>query len=77
MREDQILPHLAALAILLAAEQGTAGDAGAVHITRPADAAELIGQLRDCGAVLICDPDAATIRLGGHDSVAVSTARTY
>ena len=60
VREDQILPHLAALAILLAADS-TAGDASAVKITASADAADLIDQLRAAGTVLTYDPDTRTI----------------
>ncbi len=59
--EDQILPHLASLAILLA-DGGTADDPGAAHVTAPADAANLIDQLRGCGASSPNDPDTRTIR---------------
>jgi hypothetical protein len=38
VREDQILPHLAALAILLTGD-GTADGPGAVYLTVPGDAA--------------------------------------
>ena len=73
VREDQILPHLAALAILLAGD-GTDDDSGAVHVTVPADAASLIDQLRSCGAVLTYDPDTRTIRANGdHHAAAVTT----
>ncbi len=58
VREDQILPHLAALAILLDADK--AGDVSAVSTTAPADTANLIGQLRASGAVLTYDPDTRT-----------------
>ena len=72
VREDQILPHLAALAILLA-DGGTVDDAGAVHVTVPADAASLIDQLRGSDAVLTYDPDTRTIPASGHHAVAVTT----
>ena len=45
LREDQILPHLAALAILRA-ESGTPDRARRAGITAPARAADLIDQLR-------------------------------
>jgi site-specific DNA recombinase len=73
VREDQILPHLAALAILLA-DEGTVDDPGAVHVTAPADAANLIDQLRGCGAVLTYDPDTRTIRANGDHRAAAVTA---
>ena len=73
VREDQILPHLAALAILLA-DEGTVDDPRAVHITAPADAANLIDQLRGCGAVLTYDPDTRTIRANGDHHAAAVTA---
>jgi DNA invertase Pin-like site-specific DNA recombinase len=71
VREDQILPHLAALAILLAADS-TASDASAVKITAPAETAELIDQLRAAGTVLTYDPDTRIIRANGHVYVAVT-----
>jgi hypothetical protein len=45
VREDQILPHLAALAILVAGA-GRSQDSGTVQVTAPAQTAELIDQLR-------------------------------
>ena len=75
VREDQILPHLAALAILL--DAGNAGDVSAVSITAPAGAANLIDQLRASGAILTYDPDTRTIRFDGHDTVAVTTAQNH
>jgi hypothetical protein len=45
-------------------------EAGAVHVTAPADAASLIGQLHGPGAVLTYDPDTRT---SGHHAVAVTT----
>ena len=55
MREDQILPHLAAVAILLASG-GQPGGNGTVQVTAPAETVDLIDRLRDSGAVLTYDP---------------------
>ena len=73
MREDQILPHLAALAIILAADQTQEG--GTVQITAPGEAAGLIDQLRDNGVTITYDPDTQTIRTGGSDPAAVTIDR--
>ena len=64
VREDQILPHLAALAILLAGPAGTPsrGSRSRAKLTGPADTAALIGQLRADGTVLTYDPDGRTLR---------------
>jgi DNA invertase Pin-like site-specific DNA recombinase len=72
IREDQILPPLAALAILVAGG-GTADDGGMVQITTPTQSADLIDQLRASGAVLTYDPDTRTIRTGGSGVIAVTT----
>jgi site-specific DNA recombinase len=74
VREDQILPHLAALAILVAGA-GRSQDSGAVQVTAPADAADLIDQLRASGTVLTYDPQTHTIRAGGSDPVTVTAGR--
>ena len=58
VREDQILPHLAALAIL-ATDDAMAHDSGTVQLTGPAQTADLVDQLRASGAVLTYDPDPA------------------
>ncbi len=55
VREDQVLPHLAALAILLAGS-GTPDRARQAGITAPAQVADLIDQLRADGTVLTYDP---------------------
>jgi site-specific DNA recombinase len=55
VREDQILPHLAALAILHARDNG--GQPGCVRLTAPAQAADLIDHLRANGVTLTYHPD--------------------
>ena len=67
IREDQVLPHLAALAILLAGDD-TADGARGMIITAPGDTAALIDRLRASGIVLTYDPDARTLRTGGQDA---------
>jgi site-specific DNA recombinase len=73
VREDQILPHLAALAIILAGDHAQEG--GTVQITAPGEAAGLIDQLRDNGVTITYDPDTQIIRTGGSDPVAVTIDR--
>ena len=70
VREDQILPHLAAIAILLAASAGISGpeSGGSAQVTGPADGAVLIDRLRAGGVVLTYDPDGRTLHAGGHDA---------
>ena len=74
MREDQILPHLAAVAILLASGGRPSGN-GTAQVTAPAETADLIDRLRDSGAVLTYDPETRTIRTGGSEPVAVTVGR--
>jgi site-specific DNA recombinase len=58
VREDQILPHLAAISILLAgsAQKPGYGGCGAAQLTGPDDTARLINQLRADNVVLTYDP---------------------
>ena len=74
MREDQILSHLAALAILLASPAGKPDRAncGLAQLTGPDDAAALIDQLYAGGTVLTYDPARRTLRAGGHDAPPVT-----
>ncbi len=74
VREDQILPHPAAVAILLASG-GQPGGNGTVQVTARAGTADLIDRLRDSGAVLTYDPKTRTIRTGGSEPVAVTVGR--
>ena len=72
VREDQVLPHLAALAILLAASAGTGPESGgSAQLTGPADRAALIDRLRADGTVLTYDPDDRTLHAGDHDAPSV------
>ena len=75
MREDQVLPHLAAIAILLAGPAGKAGrrNRSLLQVTGPAATAALINQLRAGGAVLTYDPGDRTPRAG--DAPSVTTGR--
>ena len=79
VREDQILPHLAALAILLPGPAGkpARGSRIGAQLTRPADTAALIDQLHADGTVLTYDPDDRTLRADGLDvpSVIIGTRR--
>ena len=79
IREDTIMPRLAALAIL---QQGSGHlphgrtQGGAKHdhaqITAPAQAADQIEQLRATGVSLIYDPATETLRTDVNDAVPVS-----
>jgi site-specific DNA recombinase len=73
VREDQILPHLAALAILLAGPAGkpVRGNRGLVQVTGPAGTAALIDQLRAHGVVLTYDPGDRTLRACDAPSVTI------
>jgi len=77
VREDEILPHLAALAILLAGPAGEPGrgNRGLAQVTGPADAAALIDQLRADGIVLTYDPDGRTLRAGDQDAPSVTIGK--
>jgi hypothetical protein len=70
VREDLVLPHLAALAILLAGHAGrpVRGSRGLAQLTGPDGTAALIDQLRADGVVLTYDPDGRTLRAGGHEA---------
>jgi hypothetical protein len=65
------LPHLAAIAILLGG--GQTGGNGCAQVTIPAEAADLIDQLRASGTVLTYDPDTQTIRADDSGLIAVRT----
>jgi hypothetical protein len=71
VREEKVLPHLAAIAILLAAPAGPPGGGGRVQLTGPDATAVLIDWLRGEGTVLTYDPDSRMLRAGGRDAPAV------
>jgi hypothetical protein len=78
LREDQILPHLAALAILLAGQAAapSRGNHGPARVTGPADAAALIDRLRADGVVPTYDPGDRTLRAGDAPSVTIGRDAT-
>jgi hypothetical protein len=79
VREDQILPHLAAIAILLAGQAVAPGrgNRNPGPVTCPADTAALIDRLRADGVVLTYDPQDQTLRAGGHDALAVTIGKDH
>ena len=81
VREDQVLPHLAALAILLTGDDSEpeSGDRGLAQLTGPDGTADLIDQLRADGTVLTYDPDDRTLSAGdcGVPSVVVAKDHQY
>jgi site-specific DNA recombinase len=74
LREDQVLPHLAALAILRAGS-GIPDRARQAGITAPAQIADLIDQLRADEVVLTYDPHNRTLRADGHDTLSVTVGK--
>jgi site-specific DNA recombinase len=73
VREDQVLPHLAAIAILLAGPAGKPGhgNRGPVQVTGPNEAGALIDRLRAGRVVLTYDPLNRTLRAGDAPSVTI------
>jgi hypothetical protein len=74
VREDRILPHLAALAILRAGH-GVPDRTRRASITLPAQTADPIDQLRVTGTVLTYGPAPRTIRTGDDIAVAVTVGQ--
>jgi site-specific DNA recombinase len=74
IREDTILPRLAALAILHAggASPPANSQPSRAAITPPAQAADLIDHLRATGVSLIYDPASHVLRTGTNDAIPVS-----
>ena len=79
VREDQILPHPAALAILLAGDgsEPEPGGRALARLTGPDRTADLIGQLRADGTVLTCDPDDRTLSAGDRNTPPVVVAEDH
>jgi site-specific DNA recombinase len=78
IREDQILPHLDALAVLLAGQEHAGGNPDqAGQITGPAQTAELIDHLRSTDRTLTYDPQHRTLRTDAPDAVAVTVGCSY
>ena len=72
VREDQVLPHLAALAILIAGDAAPGpGRRRLAQLTGPARTADLIDRLRAAGTVLTYDPDKKTVRAGDRDALTI------
>ena len=78
VREDQITPHLAALAVLLDGQEHihTHHDHQPGQVTAPARAAELIDDLRSTGRTLTYDPRCRTLRTDTEDAIAVTIGRS-
>ena len=74
VRESQVLPHLAALAILHASDDRIRASrkTGSAQVTAPAQTAKLIDRLRLTGTSLIYDPAARTLRTDTTNSLAVT-----
>jgi site-specific DNA recombinase len=79
VRKDQIVPHLAAIGILLAGPAGkpTRRNRSLAQITGPAGTAALIDQLRADGVVLTYDPQDRTLRTDGHHALAVTIGKDH
>ena len=75
VRQDQITPHLAALAILLASHEHPPRLAG--QITGPAQAAELIDRLRATGRTLTFSPQHRTLGVDTEDAVAITIGHRH
>jgi site-specific DNA recombinase len=74
VREDQILPRLAALAILHADDSHSpqGGEKASAQVTAPAQAADLIDRLQAADVKLIYDPATRALRTGTSISPAVT-----
>jgi hypothetical protein len=74
VREDQILPRLAALAILHAdgSHSPRGGEQASAQVTAPAQAADLIDRLQAADVTLIYDPATRALRTGISNSPAVT-----
>ena len=77
VREDQILPHLAAIAILMHRPRPTGAGIrqSLARVTTPARAANLIDSLRTAGVILTYDPDQQTLRCNEDIAVTIGNDR--
>jgi hypothetical protein len=77
VREDQILPHLAAIAILLrgSGQAPSRSVRNVAQVPTPAQAADLIDSLRTAGVILTYDPDQRTLRCQDHVAVTIGNDR--
>jgi hypothetical protein len=77
VREDQILPHLAAIAILLrgSGRAPSRSVRNVAQVTTPAQAADLIDSLRTAGVILTYDQDQRTLRYQDHVAVTIGNDR--
>jgi site-specific DNA recombinase len=79
VREDQILPHLAVLAILLGGPAGKPGlgNRGLAEVTGPDVTAAMIDQLRTDRIILTYDRQGRILRVGDHDAPSVAIGKYY
>jgi hypothetical protein len=77
IREEQILPHLAAIAILMhGPRQAPSGSRRSLgQVTTPAQAADLIDRLRTAGVTLTYHPGQRTLRCSDHIAVTIGNDR--
>jgi site-specific DNA recombinase len=77
VREDQILPHLAAIGILLAgpALAPGRGHRGVAQLTGPANAGALIDRLRADRVALTYDPYDRTLHISGQNAMSVTIGK--
>ena len=77
VREDQILPHLAAIAILMCrpSQTGSSTRRSLARVTTPARAADLIDSLRTADVTLTYDPGQQTLRCNEDIAVTIGNGR--
>ena len=75
--KDQILPHLAAIAILInrPRQAGSGTRRSLAQVTTPARAANLIDSLRAAGVILTYDPGQQTLRFNEDTAVTIGNDR--
>ncbi len=77
--EDQILPHLAAIAILMhrPRQTGAGTRRSLARVTTPARAADLIDSLRTAGVTLSFDPAQQTLRCNEDIALAIGNVNIH